>query len=232
MEKELLLTEHIKELSKYLLYDLAIFTLLFFISFGFSNLILTKLLEYYSIQAYSFAPLDYIQNQMKLAITLAVIFTFPLIIFSIYYYCKEFVKINKIYLLITLSYLLGLAGFLSGITYFSKSILESMINYTTLPTYWSIGSILTLTLSTSIILALTFQLIIAIPILSKIGLINYKDYYPKRKYIMFILVIALAIITPDPTMFSTSILFVPVALSLEGGFQLSRLQKSTEIIKC
>jgi Sec-independent protein secretion pathway component TatC len=79
-----------------------------------------------------------------------------------------------------------------------------------------------------LVMALTFQLFILIPIIAKTGLVTYDDYKKKRLVILFILLVLVAIITPDPTMFSTIILFFPVAISLEGGFQISRIGKEKE----
>jgi sec-independent protein translocase protein TatC len=215
--------EHITELRNLLFIDFSIFTILFFICFAFSQKILTWAITYYGVTAYSFAPFEYLTGQMKVAVIFALLLSLPILLYSVYLYCKEFVTIKKVLAWIGVVYILGVLGFTLGATYFSKAILQSMVDYTPIATQWSLSSIVTIVGSTALLMAITLQLLLIIPFLKKLHILDYSQYITKRKMLMFILFIAIAIITPDPTMFSTSVLFTPVALSLEGGFQISRL---------
>jgi sec-independent protein translocase protein TatC len=210
--------EHSKEIGKYLLIDFGIFTALFFICFTLTTKLLPLLLSYYTITSFSLSPLEYLTAQMKVAVLLALIMSLPIIVYSIYRYCKDFVQIKKAILIITISYLLGVIGFFLGSTIFTKAVLQSMQDITPIQTLWGINSILSITASTGFIMAVTLELFILIPLLMKIGLINYEFYKAKRIMLLFGLLVAVAIITPDPTMFTTTILFCPIAVSLEGGF--------------
>lgn len=221
--------EHLADLRRYLFFNFILFVIAFVVCFSFVPRLLPYFLQYYNLNLISLSPLEYITTQMKVSLIIGVIFSFPIIVYSIYHYCKEFVYIKSIHLVILISYVLGLIGFFLGITYMSKAILETMKIMTPIESLWNISSVMSLVGNVGLVMALTFQLFILIPILCRTGLISYEGYKKKRLVLLFILLVLIAIITPDPTMFSTSLLFLPVALSLEGGFQISRLYKEKDL---
>jgi sec-independent protein translocase protein TatC len=103
-----------------------------------------------------------------------------------------------------------------------------MLEITPVETIWNVTSVFSLVGTTGLVLALTLELLIIIPILVKIGLIEYKSYSIKRKYILFILFLAIAVLTPDPTLYSTVILFFPAMLSIEAGFMIGKFYENKE----
>jgi sec-independent protein translocase protein TatC len=215
--------EHTKELSIYLLRTMLFFTVAFMVFFAISPYLLSKILSYYAIDVFALTPLEFIKTQMYSGFALAGIITFPVLIYSIYLYCKEFITVPKIFIYIIGSYILGITGFFLGLTYISKNILYSLLNLTPIETLWSISSVSSIVITTSLTMAITLQLLLFIPLLMKMKLIIYESYSKIRKYFIVVILIILAMVTPDPTMFSTSILAIPVFGSVEGGFQIGRI---------
>jgi sec-independent protein translocase protein TatC len=214
--------EHAVEFVKYISKTFIIFGILTLILFPLSNFFIMKLIDYYAIEVYSLEPLDFIKTQFMFSIMISFILSLPIFIITIYNYCKEFIKINKIYLYITLIYLLGIFGFGIGLIFTSKLILNSLLNLIPITTLWSISSVSFIVFSTSLLIAFSFQLLVIIPFLMKLGIINYNQYHFNRKYFIMGLVVLLALLTPDTTMFSTSILAIPVFCCVEGGFFLGK----------
>jgi Sec-independent protein secretion pathway component TatC len=216
------INEHAKELSVYLIKNLIVFGITFVTAFGISPLIISRLLSYYTINVYALTPLEYIKTQLLIGLALATILTIPILVLSVYFYCKEFIAIHKVYLYIFGSYFLSITGFTIGATIASKGILASLLSITPIETLWSISSVISIVITTSLVLAVTTQLLLLIPLLMKLEILRYKSYSTYRKHLIVGVLFILALITPDPTMFSTSILAIPVFGSIEGGFQIGR----------
>lgn len=221
--------EHTKDFGQYLLKNLIIFVIFFIIAFAFSPHIINRLLTFYQLNVFALSPLEFIKTQMWASIIFAIIILLPILVYSIYLYCKEFITIKKIFLYISGCYFLGIMGFYLGLTHISKAILESLINVTPIESIWSIFSVFTIIFTTALILGFTMQLLLIIPLLLKVNILKYENYKKFRKYFILVILIILAMVTPDPTMFSTSILALPVYLSIEGGFQIGRLFQGGEI---
>jgi sec-independent protein translocase protein TatC len=214
--------EHIKDLTYYFLFNAAIFLIISFGVMAFADNLILLLLEYYGVTAYSFTVMGQINLQITLAFVIGAILTLPIFTYSIYHYCKDFVTIKKWFLFIPASYTLALIGFILGATFFTKRILSTMLSYSYVTTAWSVESIIQVTYTTGLILAITMQLLLVIPILNKIGLLNYSKYSKYRPYIFGMLYIAIMWITPDPNPINAGMLMMPSLVSIEGGFQIGR----------
>ena len=76
-------------------------------------------------------------------------------------------------------------------------------------------------ISIVLILILVFQVPIAVYGLIKTGIVTREMYYQKRKFTYFFVVVAMAVLTPTPDIFTLLLIIVPVLGLLEGAVFLA-----------
>jgi Sec-independent protein secretion pathway component TatC len=229
--EEKTIAEHIHELKKHFIIIAFAFVAFIIIWFTFSKVILLMLIEYYAITPYALGPMDLIEVQLKFAAVMALVSLTPVLLYSMYSYCKEFINLRNPITWILNSFVLGLIGAFIGMTIVSKITLDTFKKITFIEYTWSVKEILGLVTANMLILAITLQLLLIIPLLCSMNLVTYRQYASKRWYILLLSLVGIAIVNPDPAMFSTFILYCPVVFSLEGGFLISKLMLGGNNVK-
>ena len=77
-----------------------------------------------------------------------------------------------------------------------------------------------------LVFGVCFQTPLVMFFLERLGLFTAEDYRKKRKYAILVIVIVAAILTPDPTIVSQSMLAIPMILLYELGILLVRPRKA------
>lgn len=214
--------EHLSDLKSYLLVNIVSIIVLLGFYFSYSKRILNLLLRYYGISGYVFSPFESLQIQLNFSLFMAIITVIPIAVMSLYFYCREFVRIEAVLLWAMNSFVLGLIGAFVGATYVSKYVLDNLVSLSFAGSMWGINNIFNVVISISFTLALILQLVLIIPFLTKIGLISGNFYRKKRVYILFIFFIIICFITPDPTLLTSLLLFIPLTIVIEFGFFISK----------
>lgn len=182
----------------------------------------------YGIEVVSLNPLDSFMAQTIFSGAIAFILVLPIILYHVYKYVQPEGTVKKIMLKLFLSWIIALAGFTIGITYFSKLMLGGLSTTSIVPIMWSIRSVLGFTLFIGVAIALALQMILIIPELSRYRIVDLDIIRKHRMITLIVLFIISAIATPTGDMFSQTMIVIPLWLSIEIGLLFSK--KHTEMI--
>lgn len=229
MEELLSLKEHLLGLKKTLFYPIIASLVIAFGLLVFAVPLLQMLLSYFNIPVYTLNPFESVESIFKLAVFGFIITLIPLLVFSLLKYVNTEWNIKSIIYYLAGSLVLAILGFISGGLFVTKYILN--ILYTTsigIP-QWSMNSVLGASLLFGTMFAVSFQLIILLPLLSKYGLYN-KEWLAKGRLFIYPLLLALLnIITPTTDSTSALVCLAPMFISLELGNMISKKQTGVDL---
>jgi sec-independent protein translocase protein TatC len=221
--------DHLNELKKELYKIVIPSVILFFTFFALAKPMILFILNFYKIpltSVVSLTPFESLQTSLMVAGSLTILFLLPLILNGMIRYSREAIG-EKIYKatknLIITSYSLAIFGFVVGLLLFSKFILTSLItDYTITTAQWSIYSVFSFIIISSISLAIAMQMIILIPMFVKIGLIKKETLKKIRPFAFIIVLITSAIITPTTDLISMGLMSLPIYGAYELGIMFSK----------
>ena len=176
-----------------------------------------------------FAPMEVFILQIKLAILLSVIVTFPYIVKqlwnfilpALYEHERKFVRNS-----VVLSSLL----FISGVAFCLFMILPLIINFgmsfagNNINAMFGVSNIVNLALWMCFTFGLMFQIPLIVNMLIKWNILSYEAVSSKRPYIVTFLLIAAALLTP-PDIVSQILLFAPTYILFELSLLFSKRYK-------
>lgn len=224
-KEKMTIIEHLIELRRRLISIVIIVLLLAMVALYFADELLTIVLKPASdIQLIFIAPSEAFLANVKLAITSAVIVSFPHILYQVLaYILPAFKKQKKRYLI--LFFLTIITLFLLGISFayfvvspiaiafflgFARSDLQASI---------TISSYLNFITNMVFAFGFVFQIPIIFMLLGKMRLVKSKFLRKNWKYAVLIITIISAIITP-PDVFSQFLMIVPLLLLFEVSILL------------
>jgi len=221
--------DHLLELKKELYKIVIPSVVLFLIFFALAKPMILFILNFYKIpltSVVSLTPFESLQTSLMVAGSLTILFLLPLILNGMIRYSREAIG-ERIYReskrLIFISYSLAILGFIIGLLLFSKFILTSLITeYTITTAQWSIYSVFSFIIISSISLAIAMQMIILIPMFVKIGLIKKEVLKKIRPFAFIIVLITSAIITPTTDLISMGLMSLPIYGAYELGILFSK----------
>lgn len=229
-EKEQTLIEHLEELRKTLLDCILAIAIVLPFVFYFSSKILNFLIKIITkgqnITLNYFAPMEVFIIQLKIALLVDIVICFPYIAKKLWdfilpaLYDNERKIIKKTVLFSSLLFILGV-GFCIFI------ILPLIINFglsfsnTNLNPMFGITQVINLALSLAFVFGLMFQIPLVTRFLIKSGIIEYNTISNIRPYVVVILLIFSALLTP-PDIISQILLFIPTYLLFELGLLTSK----------
>lgn len=222
--------EHIKEMKKRMLKIVLPLSVLFVFLFSISQRMIKWTLSYYDITAYSLNPLESLSAQIMFSGIVTFIIALPLITFQLYQFTRPIKEIKNITNKIFLSEALAITGFLLGIFLFGKFMIITLNSTSIVPVMWGIKSTINLIYGISFALAMILQLIIILPLLNNLGILNVNTLKRYRLFIVIILFLISAVITPTGDMLTQLMIALPLWLSIEIGILLSDKKKYTEMI--
>ncbi|OGF45721.1 MAG: twin arginine-targeting protein translocase TatC [Candidatus Firestonebacteria bacterium RIFOXYA2_FULL_40_8] len=243
--------EHLEELRKRIIVSLISFVSLFVVliclpGFAFADsygIRIMRLIQSYMLNNIKtfpplnlvfLDPLEPVFTVMKLSSLVSLIALAPLFIYQIYAYVKPaFAKKTENYLsvLIIGVMLFFVFGAVFSFCFLIPASFDVLIRFGlsagAVP-FLSMGKFFDMFLWMFLLFTLPFEMPVLIGVLSKAGIINGKMLSKIRKPVYLGLVVFSAAVTPDPTIFSMSILSVLLIILFEFGVILSHFFKKGE----
>ncbi len=229
-DKEESLISHIEALRNTLIKCFAAVGILLPFMFYFSPKVLQYLIKILvsdnKLTLNYFAPMEVFIIQIKLALLMAVIAAFPYIIRqlwefilpALYEHERKFIR-NSVFL----SSLL----FICGVVFCLFMILPLIIRFgmsfagDNIQAMFGISNIINLALWLCFTFGLMFQVPLIVHLLIKWGILSYETVSSKRPYVVVILLVLAALLTP-PDIISQILLFTPTYLLFELGLVFSK----------
>ncbi len=232
-DMEMTLGEHLSELRRRLL--IAVLSVLFFTIIGFifidPVIVFLKQPGPKDIKLHQFSPTEGLFTFMRVALMIGVAGAMPVLVYQIGAYVLPGLTRRErryLYMLVPTSsfaFLVGMAfcyyvvlrfalGFLIGAESFVSDQVESTI---------SVRYYVDFVARMMLALGLVFQTPIFIYFLSAIGLVDTRKLSRWRPFVVVIVAIVAAVITPTPDPFNQALVAVPMYLLYEVGILLSRI---------
>ncbi|MCR5108408.1 MAG: twin-arginine translocase subunit TatC [Lachnospiraceae bacterium] len=222
---------HLKELRKLLIAALLVIAAGIIISFVF---LCSPVIEYLE------APLrsrditiiytgvsDAFGLRIKCSIILGIIITSPVVLILIWRFIRPALYESEVRLFRVL-FFASLALFIAGIVFCYLIVYSLALDFFLVAgegvatPYFSIDRYLNFLLSFLFPFGVAFELPVVIYMLAKHGLVTHEQLASCRKYVILLIVIVSAILTP-PDVVSQIMLSIPVYLLFEAGVMVSRL---------
>lgn len=236
-DKDESLITHLEELRSTLIKCFVSLGILLPLCFLFSPKILTFLIKMLignqNITLNYFAPMEVFIIQIKLALLLDVIICFPYIAKQLWnfilpaLYEKEKRFIKSIVLISSILFVLG-------VTFCVLVIFPLIIRFgmsfagSNIQAVFGISNIVNLALWLGFTFGIMFQVPLVVYMLIKWGIISYEAVSSKRPYVVVLLLVSAALLTP-PDIISQALLFIPTYILFELGLFFS---KNTKLIQC
>ncbi len=227
------LLEHLKDLRRVLLVCLAAVSLAFLAVFlglakELTALVTQPLLDM-DIQVIFTGVSEAFTAQTKLSLIAGVVLASPVIFVSIWLFLRPALQLRE-QLALALALLAGLALFALGVFFAYKYVFYLAVNFFVYAgegvarPMISLGTYVGFLFGFLIPFGVVFQMPLVIVILARLGVVTTKAMVKARKYVIFAIFIAAAILTP-PDVVSQVMLGLPLWALFEVGVLLSRLVK-------
>jgi sec-independent protein translocase protein TatC len=186
------------------------------------------------VEIIALTPLEFVIVQLKLSLIFAFIFILPPMIFWITRRVKFKIERRTV---IVWGTLLGVF-FVGGVVFAYSILLPFIIKFLTttvvkagIEPLYSLDGFMFFTVSMMLIMGLVFEFPIITTWLTKAGVISPKTLTDKRRYAYVMIFVVAAVITPDPSPVSQTLVAVPFLffyeLSVMSAKLFGKLQKNT-----
>ncbi len=221
------LSGHLKELRNRIAISVIVLVVTFLIGLNYSPQLVDILTDMGTIYGYEFValePAELLMQYFGLAFLIAIVLTFPLLIYQIWAFIRPGLKKNenKIFLLVIT---FGLICFIIGILFAYKVMLPFMLRFlinvgkdSVVTSSISIAKYITFLLTIFLIFGVVFEMPVVTVALTQLGLLKVEWLKKARKVVIIVIFVLSATITP-PDIVSQ----VMVALPMIGLYQLSIL---------
>lgn len=179
-----------------------------------------------------FSPMEVFILQIKLAILMSLIVAFPYIAKKIWdFILPALYKHEKLFIKKIVFF--SSALFISGVIFCIFVILPLIIKFgmsfagENIQAVFGISNVANLAIGLSFTFGLMFQVPLVTHFLIKCGILSYDALSSKRSYVVVLLLVCAAILTP-PDIISQLLLFLPTYLLFELGLIFSKSTKSGE----
>lgn len=227
MTELLTVKEHLNELKKKIVQIVIAAIIIFFIGFTISETLILHLIQYFELELFVLAPLEFIKTQLMTALYITIALLIPFILIQTYIFSKPIMRERtkkKITIYFIYSLLLAIIGFLFGVLIFSRF---SLSFFATLPVeltaFWGVYSAIMFIIVSGFAFALTTQLIIIIPLLVKAEIVDINTF-KKSRAVVIILALAISAIVTSPDPITQVLMSVPMYICFEAGIIISMLQ--------
>jgi sec-independent protein translocase protein TatC len=221
-QKEMPFTEHLRELRNRLMVCIVTILALTVVLLWPAQWAIPRLTHLYfgSVKLHAFGPADAVWAIFKCAIYGAIVLGLPVILYQIWMFCVPAVhpKTRRaVYSYIAPSFGLALAGL--AFAHFLViprvvSALEGITATIAVATY-GIEATINLILLMFLAFAIVFQTPVAMLLSARIGLVNSRLLRKYRKYIGFGMLVAGAILAPDGSPFTMTLIAAPMYVLFE-----------------
>ena len=235
-EKKQALFEHIRALRRVLLVSAGAVAVLFLLFFYLccDQLVDFVLLPVRSrgISIISTAVSEALMTQFKVCLVAAVVAGMPVIIQQIWSFISPALYPHEKRLFAAM-FFVALLLFLTGVVFCYLYVFPLAINLfwaaadTVATAMWSVQEYFDFVLSFVLPFGLMFELPVAIYLLAKRGMVNYQKLAHARKYVLLVIAVVAAILTP-PDVVSQCMLALPMYALYEVAAQLARFVKPSK----
>ena len=173
-----------------------------------------------------FSPTEVFLLQIKMALLLAVVICFPYIAKKIWDFILPALYDNEQKFVKTVVFISSFL-FLCGVAFCLFIILPLIINFgmgfstSNIQAVFGITNVITLSLWLALVFGIMFQMPLVTYAMIKFGIVDYETISEKRPFVVVILLIVAAILTP-PDIVSQVMLFMPTYALFEVGLLFSR----------
>lgn len=218
---EMDILDHLQELRRKIIICFSVLVIFFVIAYIKSEL-LTSLLKspLGNVDLIFITPVEGFITKIKIAFFGGLVISSPMLFLqTILFVSPGLYKKEKILLFLSLPFIIGL--FFSGIFFCFKFILPTTLKYLMsfgnehMQPMLSVGKYFNFVIMLTLALGVVFELPLVMLLLNKIGIINYKMLAKKRKYVMLMIVIITAVLTPTPDAFTLLAVALPLILLFE-----------------
>ncbi|MDR2427132.1 MAG: twin-arginine translocase subunit TatC [Endomicrobium sp.] len=196
------------------------------------NLFIKIILGSSNISLNYFAPMEVFVLQIKIALFMSLILSFPYIVKNVWdfilpaLYNKEKRFIKSTVLSSTILFCFGILFCFFAIV---PLIIKFGISFSSphMQAVFGVSNIVTLSLNLSIVFAIMFQFPLVTYSLIKADILSYESVKSKRSYVLIGILIIAAVLTP-PDIISQIMLTVPTYMLFESGLLFSRKIRQPE----
>lgn len=218
--QKLTLLDHLSELRKRLVTIIVVNFIAAIVSFQFSDVIIQYILKLKKgFELIYIQPAELFLVYVKISIICGVIISLPITIFQIWMFVSKGLYLKeKIYVVLAL--VMGTVFFVIGVVFCYKIVLPTTLDYFVRITILDVEAMISVSAFTSFINTMlvsfgaVFEMPIVVFLLSLMGILKPKTLMDKQKYIIIIIFIVAAFITP-PDIVSQTLLAIPMLLLFE-----------------
>lgn len=225
-EAKLTLVEHLTELRNRIIYMAIALVLAILLSYNFSEILVRDMIGIVPDVNFVFiSPAELLMSYIKIAVIIGLVVSSPFLILQIWLYVSPALE-KRERRSIVFSLLFGGIFFILGAVFSYIIVLPLMINFFMdfqmegIEEMISFSSYLALVTSTVLSFGIIFEMPSIMVILTRIGIVKVKFLRSNRKYIILIIFILAAVLTP-PDIISQVLLALPMLLLFELGILLS-----------
>ncbi|MCK4755361.1 twin-arginine translocase subunit TatC [candidate division WOR-3 bacterium] len=228
-EKKLSFLDHLEELRKRILYLIACVGIFSIIGFIFSKNALNIIIQKAQLQsAYFFSPIEAFTSQIKVAIFLGIIISFPFILYQTWAFIgpgltrkERNVSISYLASGMILFIIGNLFGYFILIPYGLRFLLSFGTEY--LQPLMNVSKYLNFIIWSLLGSGFLFQLPLLLFFLMKLGIIDVDTVTKHRAEAIVVILILCAIITPTGDFFTLLLISVPLLLLFELSIFAARI---------
>ncbi|EYE87284.1 hypothetical protein Q428_14115 [Fervidicella metallireducens AeB] len=228
--EEMTVIDHLDEIRKRLFICIVFFIIFSIAAYVYSDLIVNLLKKPIGETALIFTtPVEGFITKLKVAAFGGILGSSPVIFLeSILFVSPALYRGEKILLFCLLPFIIAL--FLGGSFFSFWILLPSTIKFLLsfgsefMQPMLSAGKYFSFVIWFVLGIGVVFELPIVLLMLSKLGIINYKYLSKKRKYILFMIVVTAALITPTPDAVTLLMVALPLMLLFEISLWIMFIQ--------
>lgn len=235
-DKKQAIMEHVLALRRVIIVSIAAVAVLFLLLF---YLVCDPLVDFVlrpvrerGIDMISMAVSEALMTQFKVCLIAAVVCAMPVIVQQVWSFIAPALYPHEKRLFAGL-FFVALLLFLTGVAFCYVYVFPLAIDLfwaasdTVATAMWSVKEYISFVLSFVLPFGLMFELPVVIFMLAKRGLVNYQKLAAFRKYVLLIIAVVAAVLTP-PDVISQCMLGLPMYILYEIAAQLARFVKPTK----
>ncbi len=236
-EEKLTLAEHFRELRRVLIISIAAVLVAFFVTFTlWGDAILNFLaqpLYALGLELYYTAVSEAFTTKMKACIVVALALASPIVVWQIWRFIKPalYPREKRLFRLL---FCVAVLLYAIGVVFAYLIVFQLAINFFIIDVGANATPIISMSQYVGFLISfilpfgLMFELPLVVLMLSKLGIVDQKMLKKARKYVIFLIFVAAAILTP-PDVVSQILLALPMILLYEAGVCIARISgKSKE----
>jgi len=227
-EDKLTLVEHLTELRNRIIYMAVALVAAILLSYSFSETLVKDMIGIVPDVSFVFiSPAELLLSYIKIAVIMGLVLSSPFLITQIWLYVSPGLE-KKERITIVMSLIFGGVFFIIGAVFSYIVVLPLMINFFMgfqmegIEEMISFSSYLSLVVNTVLSFGIIFELPSIMVILTRLGIMRVKFMKTNRKYIILLIFILAAVLTP-PDIISQTLLALPMILLFELGILLSMI---------